>query len=97
MNILKAAPLESRRAVLDRFLLRLLWCSVGAAAALAVLKDVRSQWWFLICALIGICSLGAIADFYRLKHPHVRELRLSLLMAAVIFLTLTAYFQIRFG
>ena len=97
MNILKAALLESPHAVLDRFLFRLLWCSVGAAVALAVLRDVRSQMWFLICAIIGVSSLGAIADSYRLKHPHVSEWRLRLLMAAVIFLTLVAYFHIRFG
>ncbi len=97
MKILKAAPLESRHSVLDRFLFRLLWCSAGAVVAFAVLRDVRSQMWFLICAVIGVSSLGAIADSYRLKHPHVNEWRLLLLMAVAILLTLIAYFQIRFG
>lgn len=68
MNILKAEPLESRRALLDRFLFRLLWCSVGAVVAFAIVTDVRSQIWFLIGAIIAVSSLGAIVDSWRLKQ-----------------------------
>lgn len=91
MNILKAEPLESRRAVLDRFLFRLLWCSVGAAGAFAILANVRDQIWFLIVSIIAVSSLGAIVDSYRLKNPQVSVLRLYILLAVVISLALWAY------
>lgn len=94
MSFLKAAPLGSRHAVLDRFVFRLLWCSVGLVVALAILPNVRSQIWFLIGAIIAVSSLGAIVDSYRLQHPQVSMLRLWALMAAVIGLTFWAYFFI---
>ena len=92
MNFWKAAPLETRGAVVDRFLFRFLWCSVGAAVTLAVLRDIRSQIWFLTCAVIGVSSLGAIVDLYRLRHPQVSVRRLRVVLAAVIVLALAAVF-----
>ena len=95
MNIFRAEPLESRHAVLNRFLFRLLWCSVGAAVAFAILRNVRNQMWFLICAVIAISSLGTIVDSYRLKHPQLSVQRPRVLIGVVIGLVFIAYLFMR--
>ena len=63
--------------------------------AFTILTKDRDQIWFLIGAVIAISLLGAVVDFYRLKHPQVSVKLLWVLMAVVIGLALWGYFFIR--
>ena len=66
MNIWKASPLKDKDSLLQRFLLRLIWCSVGAVIAILLDRDDTALLIVLPVLVIFISTLGLIIDSLRL-------------------------------
>ena len=69
MNFWKAEPLKDYKSVFSRFFFRLIWCSVGGTLTYIFFFYFLQKSLFLVTAafVIGISTLGAVCDIWRLK------------------------------
>ena len=69
MNFWKAEPLKDYKSVFSRFFFRLIWCSVGGILTSLFFFYFlqKSLFLFMAACVIGISTLGAVCDIWRLK------------------------------
>jgi prepilin signal peptidase PulO-like enzyme (type II secretory pathway) len=85
----RIGPLETRRDISFRFVLRLLSCGIGAAILFALFRESKVQRGIIVGFTVVVVLLGSIADAFRLVFPQfsTKQLRLVLVifLAAVFF------------
>ena len=73
MNFWKAEPLKDYKSVFSRFFFHLIWCSVGGTLTSLFSSYVlssKNHFLFMAACVIGISTLGAVCDIWRLKRQN---------------------------